>query len=440
MHVFITANSPGEIAGWVKPLAIRLKEKNPRVKVSLVICPCQYASGREIMVAREWPWIDEIVDPRALLKYVLLGRQTFSWNFEEKSCILFLGGDPFYAAILSRRMKIPAFAYTERPGWEKYFKKFLVSNSKAKEKLIHSGVESKKIEVVGYLALDSIDLDQKEEDIYDELDAILIDRDSDFSKMSEPLVFWAYDDTVEPGKSYQYQIRLGVFNPIAGTDQFSEEYKSFENKVVLWSTFSDITESVTIPEKLYFFPLAVQEAVNAVNTVKIAVARYVLGYWYSEEFMVERGEVIGKVVKTEIEEKDEDEMDSSEEGVTIPETIDYSTGAVFVDVRGPVTDWLGGRNMRPRQYYDMLYSYDGVNIEHKPIESRYWAKDLLVKFNEVGRSEKETKVALRPWGSRAGGRGRISPLGPAGPAGPGGQDMADDYMRMMQEMMMQGMR
>ena len=281
---------------------------------------------------------------------------------------------------------------------------------------------------------------QKEEDIYDELDAILIDRDSDFSKMSEPLVFWAYDDTVEPGKSYQYQIRLGVFNPIAGTDQFSEEDKSFENKVVLWSTFSDITESVTIPEKLYFFPLAVQEAVNAVNTVKVAVARYVLGYWYSEEFMVERGEVIGKVVETEIEEKDEDEMESSEEGVTIPETIDYSTGAVFVDVRGPVTDWLGGRNMRPRQYYDMLYSHDGINIEHKPIESRYWAKDLLVKFNEVGRSEKETKVALRPWGSSAGGRGRISPLGPAGPAGPGGQDMADDYMRMMQEMMMQGMR
>ena len=61
---------------------------------------------------------------------------------------------------------------------------------------------------------------------------------------------------------------------------------------------------------------------------------------------------------------------------------------------------------------------------------------MLVKFNEIGKSEKETKVALRPWGSRAGRRGRISP---GGPAGPGGQDMADEYMRMMQEMMMQGM-
>ena len=281
------------------------------------------------------------------------------------------------------------------------------------------------------------DSKQKEKDIYDEFDAILIDMDSDFAKMREPLVFWAYDDTVKPGKSYQYRIRLGVFNPIAGTDQFSEEDKAFEDKVVLWSKFSDITESVTIPEKLYFFPLDVQEAVNAVNTVKVAVARYMLGYWYSEEFMVERGEVIGKVVKTEIEEKAEGEDDATEEGVTIPETIDYSTGAVLVDVRGPVTDWLGGKNMRPRQYYDMLYSYDGANIEHTPIESRYWAKDVLVKFNEIGKSEKETKVALRPWGSRAGRRGRISP---GGPAGPGGQDSADEYMRqMMQEMMMQGM-
>jgi len=111
------------------------------------------------------------------------------------------------------------------------------------------------------------DSKQKEKDIYDEFDAILIDMDSDFAKMREPLVFWAYDDTVKPGKSYQYRIRLGVFNPIAGTDQFSEEDKSFEDKVVLWSKFSDTTESVTIPEKLYFFPLGVQEAVNAVNTV-----------------------------------------------------------------------------------------------------------------------------------------------------------------------------
>jgi hypothetical protein len=279
---------------------------------------------------------------------------------------------------------------------------------------------------------------QKEKDIYDEFDAILIGKDSNFTKMREPLVFWAYDDTVEPGKSYQYRIQLGIFNPIAGTDQFSEEDKSFEDRVILWSKFSDVTESVTIPEKLYFFPLDVQEAVNTVNTVKVAVARYMLGYWYREEFMVERGEVIGKVVKTEIEEKTEGEDDATEEGVTIPETIDYSTGAVLVDVRGPVTDWLGGKNMRPRQYYDMLYSYDGANIEHTPIESRYWAKDVLVKFNEIGKSEKETKVALRPWGSRAGRRGRISR--PGGPAGPGGQDSADEYMRMMQEMMMQGMR
>ena len=277
---------------------------------------------------------------------------------------------------------------------------------------------------------------KEEKDIYDEFDEILLTSKSSVGKMQE-LVFWAYDDTVEPDKSYQYRIRLGIFDPIAGTDQFSEEYKSLKNNVILWSNFSDTTESVTVPAKLYFFPLDIQEAIKMVSTVKVTVARYVLGYWYSNNFTVKRGEVIGKAVDTAEEEK-EAAKETAGEDVTIPETIDYSTGAVLVDVRGPVNDWLGGRNLRPRQYYDMLYSFDGTKIEHLPIESRYWAKGLLVKFNEIKRSEKEPKEALRVWGGRAGRRGRIGP-GPAGPGRPTGSEAADEYMRMMEEMMRQGM-
>ncbi|MHC4394152.1 MAG: hypothetical protein ACYS1A_00720 [Planctomycetota bacterium] len=272
---------------------------------------------------------------------------------------------------------------------------------------------------------------KKEKSIYDKFDAILLSEKGRFAEMREPFVFWAYDDTVEPEKTYRYKIRLGVFNPIAGTDQFSEQDKSFQDKVVLWSNFSDVTGEVTIPAKLYFFPLDIQEAVK---TVKVAVARYMLGYWYSEEFMVKRGEVIGKVMDTKIEEEQEDEDSAVEEGVILPETIDYSTGAVLVDVKGPINGWLGGKNLRPRQYYDMLYSFDGTDIEHIPVESRHWAKPLLVKFDEIKRFEKEPKTAWRPWGSRAGRRGRtLGPIGPAGPGGPEGG--ADDYMRMLEQMM-----
>jgi uncharacterized membrane protein YgcG len=230
--------------------------------------------------------------------------------------------------------------------------------------------------------------------IYKEFEKIKITQKTDIAKMEELLVFWAHDDTVESRKSYRYRMRLGVFNPIAGTNQFIEQDKSLKNKVVLWSEFSDATEAVKIPGTLYFFPREIQEAAK---TVTVTAARYVLGYWYCKDFMVKQGEVIGKRVdyKATDEEKEKD--------VTVPEAVDYVTGAVLLDVM-PVNDWSSGKNMRARHYFDMLYSFDGADIEHIPIKSRYWAEGLQVKFNEIRRSEKEPKEPLRGWGGRMGPR------------------------------------
>ena len=246
------------------------------------------------------------------------------------------------------------------------------------------------------------------DDIYKELDEILITDKTDLTKMRE-LVFWAHDDTVELEKSYRYKIRLGVFNPIAGTDQFSEEFKSLKNNAILWSEFSEVTETVEIPGRLYFF---CRDKHEADKTVTVTVCRYVLGYWYSKDFAVKQGEVIGKVVEPETV-KDEKEKDVT---VTVPERIDYATGAVLVDVI-PVSDWSGAAFLRPRHYFDTLYSFDGTNIEHMPTKPEYWAKELQVQFNEIKKSEKEPKEPLRAWVSRA---GRVRQLIPAGK--PGGSE------------------
>ena len=232
-------------------------------------------------------------------------------------------------------------------------------------------------------------------DVYKEFDEILITEKTNIAKTNKPLVFWAHDDTVEPEKSYRYRIRLGVFNPIAGTNQFSKQDKSLKNKVVLWSEFSEVTETVDIPETLYLFPREIQEASKLVT---VTVCRYVLGYWYSKDFTVKRGEVIGKVVKSESVEEQEE--------VTVPETIDYATGAVLLDVV-PVNDWSGGKNLRARHYFDMLYSFEGTDIERMPIKSKYWAEDLQIKFSEIKRAVKEPKEPLRDWGGRPGQRRRV---------------------------------
>ncbi|MBN2456696.1 MAG: hypothetical protein JXB29_09215 [Sedimentisphaerales bacterium] len=234
-------------------------------------------------------------------------------------------------------------------------------------------------------------------DIYSGLDEILITDETKLRTMDEPLVLWAYDDTVEAGKEYRYRIRLGVFNPIAGTEQFSKEDTLLKDKVILWSEFSDVTEPVLIPAKLYFFPRTIQQAAE---TVTVTVSRYVLGYWYSKDFVVSPGENIGNSCEYQASEEEQ------EKGVTVPASVEYSTGALFVDAQGPVKDWAGGHSLRDRLYFDMLYSYDMAEIHHVPIKARYWDDELQVNFYEIRKLEKAAKEPLREWGSKAAERER----------------------------------
>ena len=247
-------------------------------------------------------------------------------------------------------------------------------------------------------------------DFYDEYNEMLITAKTDIAKMDEPLVFWSHDDIVEPGKSYRYRIRLGVFNPIADTEQVSEQDEHLKDQVILWSDFSDETETVEIPSRLYFFPQSIQEIAK---TVRVKVCRYVLGYWYSENFRVSQGEVIGAVRAVEPESAEGAEQDKKMAEVTIPETIDYSTGAMYVDaVR--VNNWTGGRHMRAMSYHDMLYTFDGTSIERVPISRSYWAAELQIKFNEIDELEQRPKKPWRDWGSKTADYRRRGPKRGAG--------------------------
>jgi hypothetical protein len=222
--------------------------------------------------------------------------------------------------------------------------------------------------------------------IYDDMDKILL-GDKDVNKLRESIVFWAHDDTVQPGGSYRYRVRLGVFNPVAGTGQERAEDAAFDSKVILWSGFSDVTEAVTIPERLYFFPVNVQETAKAAD---VQVCKYSLGYWHSEQFMVKRGEVIGKEVKVEPNEQNKD--------MKAPETIDYTTGAMLVDLVA-VNDWSGDKNLQLRHYFDMLYSFDGTIIKRVAAKLMYWSEELRARYSEIKTLEKRPKMALRPWSS-----------------------------------------
>ncbi len=234
------------------------------------------------------------------------------------------------------------------------------------------------------------------EEIDEAIAKILITSKTDLSQKEEPLTFWSHDDTVEPGKKYRYRIRLGVFNPVAGTGQVKPVDQSRQNKVILWSKYSEVTDPIEIPKRLYFFPLRGEASENKAVTVKIF--KYKMGYWYGWQGAVRQGEIIGK----EVDNKESEENGIS--GKSVPETIDYSTGSVLVDVK-TVNSWVSvNKNLTQKFYSDMLYSFDGDGIERMPIQQSYWPREVQSKYQELEKFEKKDKKPFRAW---TGGTGRF---------------------------------
>jgi hypothetical protein len=274
-------------------------------------------------------------------------------------------------------------------------------------------------------------------DVYYDYDEVALTRFTDFSKLREPILFWAHDDTPEPKKTYRYRVRLGVFNPVAGTNQLSEQSISQKNKVILWSEYSDVTEPVEIPGRSYFFARDIQEAAR---TITVTVCQYVLGHWYSEDFKIRQGEVIGDVVEIEPEKpktqrgRTQDVLAGRfantarpEDKTNVPEKIDYGTGAVMVDAT-PMNDWWGDKALRTRHYYDMLYSFDGINIDHMPVGTTYWSQDMQSTFNYIAKLEREPQEPFKDFGS-GGRRGGLPGQG-------GGYEDMGMYDEMMYEQQM----
>jgi len=266
-------------------------------------------------------------------------------------------------------------------------------------------------------------------DIYDEFDDILLTNKTDITKMDKPLMFWAHDDTVEPGRTYRYRIRLGVFNPVAGTEQIAEEDQDLKNKAILWTPWSKETEPIEIPARLYFFPQQVQEAAKRVT---VEIFKYTLGYWYSQIFPVDQGEVIGKAVEYEPEAEQTDQLTMKD--VTLPEIIDYSTGAVMVDVDS-VNIWSEtGRRLGQKRYQEMIYTMDGNGLEHLPIGFQNWPRYLQSKFREVQAAEDKPR---KPWKSfaKGWGRGRRGLRRPKGKAPEGQPEIEDErYLEEMEQL------
>ncbi len=197
------------------------------------------------------------------------------------------------------------------------------------------------------------------------------------------LAVWFHDDTVQPGKVYRYRMRVRVWNRYLGVPQPLKNPED-ARKVVVAGAWSAPTEPVEVRAEHYFF---VQGRKVGEPVARVEVWRFHKGSWLKETFDVAVGDVIGGVKTVETDELDEQLRPKRER-------IDFSTGAVVLDIRFdeavPVrlTRRDGSFTYTPRQSVTIVYLDPTDGSVHQRTQAldradplRKWLEDQI---NEQG--------------------------------------------------------
>jgi hypothetical protein len=236
------------------------------------------------------------------------------------------------------------------------------------------------------------------DDVKKDFELELLKDSSDIATIREPMLIWAHDDSAVPGNTYQYRIRIGVFNPIAGRDWFEkeEERENFKDQLVLWSDYSEPTDEVFIPRRIYVFPMGViaeKDSSGDIKGVQVEVAKYQQGRWWDYDFDVIPGEVIGYEVE-DIQQED------GSQGETNPilsvtgddssgkdlEKIDFTSDVMLVGIE---REAVWGSRLRPDVLFKMLYSDSRTDMRQMAIGKSDWDSDTRKIYAEIQKSMKQ---------------------------------------------------
>jgi lipid-A-disaccharide synthase len=66
---FLISNSPGELAGWVRPVVLELKKQIPEATIEIFLTPCQFQSGTEKQYALALPGVSKVWEVRQTLRF-----------------------------------------------------------------------------------------------------------------------------------------------------------------------------------------------------------------------------------------------------------------------------------------------------------------------------------------------------------------------------------
>jgi hypothetical protein len=155
MILALTANGPGEFAGWVRPLLAALYERDPALDVRVFCVPDDYGSGHEADYIRGLFPRATAYTPGEYIRFAL-GRPLEGMPARVDR-VQYLGGDLMYAARLHDRLGGVATAYKfSRKKYAGRFQRVFAVDEANKQQLLGWGIPAERITIVGNLAIDGV--------------------------------------------------------------------------------------------------------------------------------------------------------------------------------------------------------------------------------------------------------------------------------------------
>jgi len=142
MRVTILTNGPGELWGWVRPVASELRKRGH--SISLWLLPCPFSSGHE-REAASLLGVDKLEGPSSA---------SATWSeiaHENTDCIIQAGGDVSFGLRMSKSSNAPLTVYSYRHRKDIPGAKLLTA--------YHEQVNLQSVTAIGDLVKDSVNMD-----------------------------------------------------------------------------------------------------------------------------------------------------------------------------------------------------------------------------------------------------------------------------------------
>ncbi len=151
--VVLVSNGPGELQTWVKPVLAEIRRQAPDAETVISLIPCQFASGNETKIARDFG-ADHVTSPAEAVKAMAgAGEGPLSGT---ASAVIGLGGNTRMAVRLARRLQAPVYRYSFIPYWHPGLSRLYVHDDSALRKARLLGAPAGRLANIGNLVADAL--------------------------------------------------------------------------------------------------------------------------------------------------------------------------------------------------------------------------------------------------------------------------------------------